>query len=50
MNIAAMFDYAGERLQHVLFADTFNHKAANGLRYIVNPPGAEVTIHQYFKN
>lgn len=46
-NIAAMFDYAGERLQHVLFADTFNHKAANGLRYIINPSGAEVTIHQH---
>ncbi|RYM04948.1 sugar phosphate isomerase/epimerase [Sporolactobacillus sp. THM7-7] len=46
-DIASMFDYAGERLEHILFADTFNHKAAQGLRYIVNPPGAEVTIHQH---
>ncbi|GMA60802.1 sugar phosphate isomerase/epimerase [Alicyclobacillus fastidiosus] len=46
-DIATMFDYAGNRLTHVLFADTFNHKAANGLRYIVNPPGAEATIHQH---
>ncbi|PLR76687.1 protein iolH [Bacillus sp. V3-13] len=46
-DIAPMFDYAGNRLTHVLFADTFNHKAAQGLRYIVNPPGAEATIHQH---
>ncbi|MFP7492281.1 sugar phosphate isomerase/epimerase [Terribacillus saccharophilus] len=46
-DIDAMFDVAGDRLQHVLFADTFNHKAAGGLRYIVNPPGAEATIHQH---
>jgi myo-inositol catabolism protein IolH len=46
-DIASMFDYAGDLLQHVLFADTFNHKAADGLRYIVNPPGAEVTVHQH---
>ncbi|MBF8376295.1 sugar phosphate isomerase/epimerase [Alicyclobacillus mali] len=46
-DIEAMFDYAGDLLQHVLFADTFNHKAAGGLRYIVNPPGAQVTVHQH---
>jgi myo-inositol catabolism protein IolH len=46
-DIDSMFDYAGDRLTHVLFADTFNHKAAQGLRYIVNPPGAEATIHQH---
>ncbi len=36
-----------DRLTHVLFADTFNHKAAHGLRYIVNPPDAKVTVHQH---
>lgn len=46
-DIASMFDYAGNRLTHVLFADTFNHKAGAGLRYIINPPGAPVTIHQH---
>lgn len=46
-DIETMFDDAGDRLQHVLFADTFNHKAANGLRYIVNPPGVEATVHQH---
>lgn len=38
---------AGDLLDHVLIADTLNHKAAFGLRYIVNPPDANVTIHQH---
>ena len=38
---------AGNLLDHVLIADTMNHKAAYGLRYIINPPGANVTIHQH---
>lgn len=46
-DIETMFNDAGDKLQHVLFSDTFNHTAANGLRYIVNPPGAEVTVHQH---
>ncbi|WP_025722180.1 sugar phosphate isomerase/epimerase family protein [Paenibacillus polymyxa] len=46
-DIAKMLDEAGDLLDHVLFADTFNHKAAYGLRYIVNPPDAKVTVHQH---
>ncbi|ATH93823.1 protein iolH [Bacillus glycinifermentans] len=46
-DIETMFDEAGDRLTHVLFADTLNHKAAHGLRYIVNPPDAKVTVHQH---
>ncbi|MCY8986223.1 sugar phosphate isomerase/epimerase family protein [Bacillus atrophaeus] len=46
-DIETMFDEAGDRLTHVLFADTFNHKAAHGLRYIVNQPDAKVTVHQH---
>ncbi|WP_080875732.1 sugar phosphate isomerase/epimerase family protein [Oceanobacillus timonensis] len=38
---------AGDLVDHVLIADTLNHKAAFGLRYIINPPGANVTIHQH---
>ncbi|CDQ20779.1 sugar phosphate isomerase/epimerase family protein [Halobacillus karajensis] len=38
---------AGDLLDHVLIADTLNHKAAFGLRYIVNPPDANVTVHQH---
>jgi myo-inositol catabolism protein IolH len=40
-------DEAGDLLAHVLIADTMNHKAGFGLRYIINPPGANVTIHQH---
>ena len=39
--------WMGLKLTHVLFADTYNHKAAHGLRYIVNPPDAKVTVHQH---
>lgn len=46
-DINAQFDEAGDLIDHVLFADTFNHKAAFGLRYIVNPPEANVTVHQH---
>ncbi len=38
---------AGSLIAHVHVADTYNHKASSGLRYICNPPGAKVTIHQH---
>lgn len=28
-------------------ADTFDHTANHGLRYIVNPPGSTVRVHQH---
>ncbi|WP_447803896.1 sugar phosphate isomerase/epimerase family protein [Pseudomonas kilonensis] len=37
----------GSMIAHVHIADTYNHKASSGLRYIVNPPGAKVTVHQH---
>jgi myo-inositol catabolism protein IolH len=46
-DIATMFDAAGDLLQHVLFADTFNHRGGQGLRYIMNPPNTDATIHQH---
>jgi len=46
-DIAQQLDEAKDFLAHVLIADTMNHKAAFGLRYIVNPPNANVTIHQH---
>lgn len=46
-DVAKHIDEAGDLLAHVLIADTMNHKAAYGLRYIINPPGANVTIHQH---
>ncbi|GHE77891.1 protein iolH [Amycolatopsis deserti] len=46
-DIAGMMRYAGDKLQHVHIADTFNHKASSGLRYILNPPGTPARIHQH---
>jgi myo-inositol catabolism protein IolH len=46
-DIAKMIRDAGPLLAHVHVADTYNHKASSGLRYICNPPGAKVTIHQH---
>jgi myo-inositol catabolism protein IolH len=44
-NLAAMIRYAAPLLTHVHVADTLNHRA--GLRYIVNPLGAPVRVHQH---
>jgi myo-inositol catabolism protein IolH len=46
-DIAQMMRYAGDKLQHVHIADSFNHKGSSGLRYILNPPGTTARIHQH---
>lgn len=46
-DMAAMLREAAPVLAHVRVADTYNHKASSGLRYIVNPPGAQVRVHQH---
>ncbi|MFL7964445.1 sugar phosphate isomerase/epimerase family protein [Pseudomonas kielensis] len=46
-DMKAMIAEAGSRIAHVHIADTYNHKASSGLRYIINPPGAKVTVHQH---
>jgi myo-inositol catabolism protein IolH len=46
-NVAEMMRYAGDKLKHVHIADSFNHKASSGLRYILNPPGTAARIHQH---
>ncbi|WP_349618049.1 sugar phosphate isomerase/epimerase family protein [Azotobacter salinestris] len=46
-DIASMLKYAGERLTHLIIADTYNHRASSNLRYIVNPPGVTATVHQH---
>ena len=38
---------AGEKLGYVHLADTLDHTASGGLRYIVNPPGSAVRVHQH---
>jgi myo-inositol catabolism protein IolH len=39
--------YAGDLLTHVHVADSFDHRASSGLRYIVNPPGSPARVHQH---
>lgn len=34
-------------LEHVRLADTYDHTKSSQLRYIVNPPGAKVRVHQH---
>ena len=46
-DMAQMIRDAAPVLAHVHVADTMNHRASSGLRYIVNPPGAKVTVHQH---
>ncbi len=46
-DITAVVDYAGSLLTHVHVADSFDHRASSGLRYIVNPPGSTARIHQH---
>ena len=45
--IDKMLRYAGDKLTHLIIADTYNHRASSNLRYIVNPPGVTATVHQH---
>ena len=40
-------EYAGDLLTHLHVADSFDHRASSGLRYIVNPPGSTARVHQH---
>jgi myo-inositol catabolism protein IolH len=46
-DIAGIMEYAGDLLTHLHLADSFDHTASSGLRYIVNPPGSTARIHQH---
>jgi sugar phosphate isomerase/epimerase len=39
--------HAADKLTYVHLADTLDHTASNGLRYIVNPPNSPVRVHQH---
>jgi myo-inositol catabolism protein IolH len=45
--IKAMLRECADVLAHVHIADTFNHRASSGLRYIINPPGSTHRVHQH---
>jgi myo-inositol catabolism protein IolH len=46
-DITGVMEYAGNLLTHLHVADSFDHRASSGLRYIINPPGATARIHQH---
>lgn len=46
-NLAEIMREAGPLLTHVHVADGFDHRASSGLRYITNPPGNTVRVHQH---
>jgi myo-inositol catabolism protein IolH len=46
-NMVEIMEYAGDLLTHVHLADCFDHRASSGLRYITNPPGNSVRVHQH---
>lgn len=43
----AIFDAAGQSIGLLHLADTFDHNRSHGLRYITNPPGNPVRVHQH---
>jgi myo-inositol catabolism protein IolH len=42
-----IIQYAGDLLTNIHVADSFDHTGSSGLRYIVNPPGSTVRVHQH---
>ena len=46
-DLAGVMEYAGDLLTHLHVADSFDHRASSGLRYIVNPPGSTCRVHQH---
>ncbi len=47
--MAAIMPAAGDRLRLVHVADTMELRRSHGLRYITNPPGNPVRLHQHRK-
>ena len=48
-NMREIMREAGDLLRLVHVADTMDHHASHGLRYITNPPGNAVRVHQHLK-
>jgi myo-inositol catabolism protein IolH len=46
-DIEGIMKYAGPLLTQLHLADSFDHRASSGLRYIINPPGSTARIHQH---
>ncbi|GAA3705623.1 sugar phosphate isomerase/epimerase family protein [Gordonia hankookensis] len=48
-NMSEIMAAAGDRLRLVHVADSMDHRRSHGLRYISNPPGNPVRVHQHLK-
>ncbi len=46
---ATVIAAAGEKVRYVHLADAFDHTASHGLRYITNPPGNPIRVHQHME-
>jgi myo-inositol catabolism protein IolH len=46
-DVAGILEHAGDLVTHVHVADSLDHRASSGLRYILNPPGTAARIHQH---
>ncbi|WP_316669054.1 sugar phosphate isomerase/epimerase [uncultured Propionibacterium sp.] len=46
-NMREIIEYAGGDLRHLHVADSYDHRASSGGRYISNPPGNPARIHQH---
>jgi len=46
-DVDGILDKAGALTTMCHIADAFDHTASSGLRYIVNPPGSQVSVHQH---
>ena len=46
-NMTEIMEHAGDLLTHLHVADSFDHRASSGLRYVVNPPGSPARVHQH---
>jgi myo-inositol catabolism protein IolH len=46
-DVDGILDKAGSLTTMCHIADAYDHTASSGLRYIVNPPGSHVTVHQH---
>jgi myo-inositol catabolism protein IolH len=47
-DLVGIMAHAGPLLTHVHVADSYDHRASGGLRYIVNPPDSPARVHQHF--
>lgn len=46
-DIGGILDHAGSLTTQVHVADSLDHRASSGLRYILNPPGTPARVHQH---